>query len=128
MRERFTSQGAALILLSLLACSTTPRGAQAVVSTTPSGTVASFTILETSDLHANIRSYDYFKLAEDKSYGLERTATLISEVRKANPNSMLLDCGDTIQGTALADYQAQVSPVKPDQILAIYKAMNNLGY
>jgi 2',3'-cyclic-nucleotide 2'-phosphodiesterase / 3'-nucleotidase len=40
------------------------------------GTSADLTILETTDLHTNIRSYDYFKLAEDKSLGFERTATL----------------------------------------------------
>ena len=53
--------------------------------------------------------YDYYKLAEDKSYGVDRTATLIAEARKQNPNALLFDNGDTIQGTALSDYQALVA-------------------
>ena len=73
-------------------------------------------------------SYDYFKLAEDKSIGLERTATLIAAARKEFPNTVLLDDGDTIQGAALADYQAQVSPVDCKTTLAIYKVMNSLKY
>jgi 2',3'-cyclic-nucleotide 2'-phosphodiesterase/3'-nucleotidase len=36
----------------------------------PESATAQLAILETSDLHANVVSYDYFKLAEDKSRGL----------------------------------------------------------
>lgn len=83
-------------------------------------------LLETTDLHTNLLSYDYFKLAEDKSIGLERTATLINEARKVYPNNVLLDNGDTIQGTALADYQAQIKPISCDDTLATYKVLNQL--
>ncbi|SMC24342.1 2',3'-cyclic-nucleotide 2'-phosphodiesterase / 3'-nucleotidase [Andreprevotia lacus DSM 23236] len=93
-----------------------------------SGTVAKLALLETTDLHTNVLSYDYFKLAEDKSFGFERVATLIAQARKDFPNTLLLDNGDTIQGTALSDYQAMVSPITCDQTLAIYKAMNAAGY
>ncbi len=89
---------------------------------------ATLAILETTDLHANVRSYDYFKLAEDKSYGFERTATLIRQARQEFANTLLLDNGDTIQGTALADYEATVKPVGCDQQLSMYKAMAALGY
>lgn len=98
------------------------------VNTTAQGSSATVALLETTDLHTNIMSYDYFKLAEDKSIGLERTATLIAEARKQFPNNVLLDNGDTIQGTALADYQAIVNPIKCDQTLAIYKVMNLLKF
>ncbi|SFG80823.1 2',3'-cyclic-nucleotide 2'-phosphodiesterase / 3'-nucleotidase [Duganella sp. CF458] len=94
----------------------------------PQGSKATFAILETTDLHANVRSYDYYKLAPDAALGLERTATLIRQARKEFPNSLLLDNGDTIQGTALGDYQALVAPVGCGQTLAIYKAMNALGF
>jgi 2',3'-cyclic-nucleotide 2'-phosphodiesterase / 3'-nucleotidase len=92
------------------------------------GTKASLAMLETTDIHTNVLSYDYFKLAEDKSIGLERTATLIAAARKEFANTMLLDDGDTIQGTALADYQALVSPVSCQTTLAVYKVMNALKY
>ncbi len=81
------------------------------VASIPAGTRTTLALLETTDLHTNVLSYDYFKLAEDKSIGFERVATLIKAARAEFPNSMLLDNGDTIQGTALSDYQALVKPV-----------------
>ncbi|MFZ5483447.1 MAG: bifunctional 2',3'-cyclic-nucleotide 2'-phosphodiesterase/3'-nucleotidase [Pseudomonadota bacterium] len=94
----------------------------------PEGATAQLAILETTDLHALALSYDYFKLAEDKSTGFERTASLIHQVRAEFTNHVLIDNGDTIQGSALADYQALVAPVSCDQKLAIYKAMDSVGY
>jgi 2',3'-cyclic-nucleotide 2'-phosphodiesterase/3'-nucleotidase len=96
-------------------------------STTPPGTEATLALLETTDLHANVLSYDYYKLQADPSIGLERTATLIRQARAEYPNNLLLDNGDALQGTALADYQALVKPVACGETLAIYKAMNQLG-
>lgn len=93
----------------------------------PGGSSATLALLETSDLHANVVSYDYYKLAPEPSLGFERTAALIRQARAEFPNTLLLDNGDTIQGTALADYQALVAPVRCDETLAIYKAMNLLG-
>ena len=55
-------------------------------------------------------------------------ATLVKQARAEFPNTMLFDDGDTIQGTALADYQARVEPVACDEELAIYRAMDALGY
>lgn len=92
------------------------------------GSTAQLAILGTSDLHANLISYDYFKLAEDRSVGFERTATVIKQARKTFPNNLLIDNGDTMQGTALADYQALVSPVNCQQKLATYKAMDAIGF
>ncbi len=92
------------------------------------GSKTTLALLETTDLHTNVMSYDYYKLAEDKSLGFERTSTLINNARKEFTNSMLLDNGDTVQGTALGDYQALVSPLACDQTLAMYKVMNNAGY
>ncbi|WP_229414434.1 bifunctional 2',3'-cyclic-nucleotide 2'-phosphodiesterase/3'-nucleotidase [Zemynaea arenosa] len=92
------------------------------------GTRATLAILETTDLHANVLSYDYFKLAHDQSFGLERTATLIAQARREFPNTLLFDDGDTIQGTALGDYEALVRPIGCDETLAVYKAMNRIGY
>ncbi|MES2259241.1 MAG: bifunctional 2',3'-cyclic-nucleotide 2'-phosphodiesterase/3'-nucleotidase [Pseudomonadota bacterium] len=93
----------------------------------PDGSRATLAVLETSDLHANVLSYDYYKLAADPSLGLERTAALIARARAEFPNTLLLDNGDTIQGTALADFQALAAPLRCDETLAVYKAMNHLG-
>ena len=92
------------------------------------GTRAQIGVLETTDLHSNVKSYDYYKLSADPDLGLERTATLIRDARKEFENTLLFDDGDTIQGTPLADYQALVKPPACDRELAVYKAMDTLGY
>jgi 2',3'-cyclic-nucleotide 2'-phosphodiesterase/3'-nucleotidase len=68
-------------------------------------------LLETTDIHANVMSYNYYSLAEDTSLGLERTSTLVKAARAENPNNLLLDDGDTIQGTLLGDLQAVTKPI-----------------
>jgi 2',3'-cyclic-nucleotide 2'-phosphodiesterase/3'-nucleotidase len=106
----------------LIGCSSLSQG-----DVTPIGAEATLALLETTDLHANVLSYDYYKLQADPSIGLERTATLIKQARAEFPNNLLLDNGDALQGTALADYQALIKPVACGETLAIYKAMNQLG-
>ncbi|TWI44077.1 2',3'-cyclic-nucleotide 2'-phosphodiesterase/3'-nucleotidase [Pseudoduganella flava] len=111
-----------LILTVLIA------GCAAVQPGVPAGTQATLALLETTDLHGNVVSYDYYKLAPDASLGLERTAALIAQARAEYPNNVLLDNGDTIQGTALSDYQAVVKRLGCGETLAIYKVFNALGY
>jgi 2',3'-cyclic-nucleotide 2'-phosphodiesterase/3'-nucleotidase len=85
-------------------------------------------LLETTDLHQNILSYDYYGLKADTSLGQERTASLISAARAENPNNVLLDDGDVIQGTLPGDYQAVVEPVTCSGTLAVHKVINALKY
>jgi 2',3'-cyclic-nucleotide 2'-phosphodiesterase / 3'-nucleotidase len=127
---------AAITAIALTAC-ISACGSSSSNPTTPSvppapavadGTTAELALLETTDLHTNVRSYDYFKLVEDKSIGFERVATLIKTARAEFKNTLLMDNGDTIQGTALSDYQALVAPVTCDQTIAMYKVMNDMGY
>ncbi len=94
----------------------------------PAETHARIGLLETTDIHTNILSYDYYKLAEDKNLGLERAATLIRAARKEFENSLTFDAGDTIQGTVLADYQALIARVPCSEELGVYKAMDAIGY
>lgn len=97
----------------------------------PDGARATLAVLETTDLHSAVLGYDYYKLAADPSFGLERTATLIAQARRDYPDNLLIDNGDTVQGNALADYQAaQAGQGQPacGQPLAIHKAMNALRY
>ena len=122
--KRFLSLSLFASVALLAACSTTGERRASV----PDGTRAEVALLETTDLHSNVLSYDYFRLAEDKTVGFERTATLITEARKQFANTLLFDNGDTIQGTALSDYQAQVNPLSCKDTLAMYKVMNEMGY
>lgn len=113
-----------LTALALTACGTSSN----TVSVIPEGTVLKVALLETTDLHQNILSYDYYGLKADTSLGLERTAALINSARAENPNTVLLDDGDVIQGTLLGDYQAVASPVPCSGTMAIHKVMNALKY
>lgn len=115
-------------LLPLAAMASAAGAAPVPRGPLPAGTHATLAILETTDLHANVVGYDYFKLAADPSLGLDRTATLIAQARREFPNTVLLDNGDTIQGSALGDYQAVVAPVKCGERLGIHKVMKRLGY
>jgi 2',3'-cyclic-nucleotide 2'-phosphodiesterase/3'-nucleotidase len=112
-----TPISAAVLLLLSLPALAAERGATATVA-----------LLETTDLHSNVVGYDYYKLAPDASLGLDRTATLIAQARSEFANNLLFDNGDTIQGTALADWQALANPLRCDQVLGIYKVMNQLNY
>jgi 2',3'-cyclic-nucleotide 2'-phosphodiesterase/3'-nucleotidase len=110
---------------ALAACGNTPSKHPTAVA---EGTRATLALLESTDLHSNIRSFDYFQDKDDPTLGFERMATLVKQARAQYENSLLFDAGDTIQGTALADYQALVKPVGCDEELAIYRAMDALGY
>lgn len=121
--RRSATLGMVALAASLAAC-----GGSDGDSNANAGAAATLAVLETTDLHFNVRSYDYFKLAEDKSYGFERTATLVRAARKEFANTLLVDNGDTIQGTALADYEATISPIPCTQQLSMYKAMGALGF
>src|SRR5687767_3267866 len=103
-------------------------GCAAAPGTTPAGTRATVALLETTDLHSNVVGYDYYKLAPDPSFGFDRTAALIAQARREYANTLLLDNGDTFQGTALSDYQALVAPLACGEVLAMYKAMNHLKF
>lgn len=105
-----------------------PAAAAPNARNAPEGATAVLAVLETTDLHSNVVGYDYFKLAAEPSIGLDRTAALIAQARAEFPNTVLFDNGDTIQGNALADYQALVKPLRCDQTLGIYKVMNALKY
>jgi len=94
----------------------------------PEGTTVTLALLETTDIHANVMSYNYYSLAEDTSLGLERTASLVKAARAENPNNLLLDDGDTIQGTLLGDLQAVTRPVPCTDTLAVHKVMNAMKF
>lgn len=124
---------ASAVLASLNGCgrfnnTTTPTDGTASARAIPQGASVKLALLETTDLHSNVLSYDYFKLAVDSSIGFERTASLIKAARAEFPNNLLLDNGDAIQGTVLADHQARVSSLPCSQTLAMYKTMNLIGF
>lgn len=82
----------------------------------------SITILHTTDLHGHIWPGDILYPKEEVGSnigGLARCATVIQRVRAETPNCLLLDDGDTIQGTA-ASFMSDG--------LMMVRAMNHLCY
>ena len=77
------------------------------------------TVLHTNDTHSQIDPV----LDNDKNYpgkgGVARRATLVKRIRKENPNTLLIDGGDVMQGTPYFNfYKGEVE----------YKAMSLIGY
>jgi len=99
---------------------------------------ARISVLATTDLHGNLLPYDYFT-ARPVDRGLAKIASLIQDARSENPNNLLIDCGDTIQGTPLESvYQEYIEtghlplslafagqPLQRDPMML---AMNDIGY
>ena len=115
---------AALVAAGVVGCGGESNPAPAI----PEGTTVTLALMETTDIHANVMSYNYYSLAEDTSLGLERTATLVAAARAETPNNVLLDDGDTIQGTLLGDLQAVTKPIPCAETMAVHKAMNAMKY
>src|SRR5471030_2473705 len=115
---------AALAAVGLVGCG----GTNTTTQTIPDGTTVSLALMETTDIHSNVLGYNYYGLAADATVGLDRASTLIQGARAENPNNVLLDDGDVIQGTLLGDLQAVASPVPCGGTLAVHKAMNALKY
>ncbi|MEU4654230.1 5'-nucleotidase C-terminal domain-containing protein [Streptomyces sp. NPDC023723] len=97
----------------------------------------SLTVLGTTDLHGHVFNWDYFKDAEytdsaGNAQGLARISTLVNQVReeKGRENTLLLDAGDTIQGTPLTYYYAKVDPITAagGPVHPMAQAMNAIGY
>jgi 2',3'-cyclic-nucleotide 2'-phosphodiesterase/3'-nucleotidase len=97
----------------------------------------SLTVMGTTDLHGHVFNWDYFKDAEysdakGNAMGLARISTLVNEVReeKGRSHTLLLDAGDTIQGTPLTYYYAKVDPItaKGGPVHPMAQAMNAIGY
>ncbi|MBI3483620.1 MAG: 5'-nucleotidase C-terminal domain-containing protein [Acidobacteria bacterium] len=85
---------------------------------------AHITLLGTTDLHGNIYPVDYYT-NQPANRGLAKIATLVRQARSEQKNVLLLDSGDTIQGTPLAYYFARKDTTQINPTIA---AMNALGY
>lgn len=89
-------------------------------------------ILSTTDVHAWLMDYDYYRDRNDASAGLVRTATLVKRARMEAENTLLVDNGDLIQGTPLGTFAAQVDPSRISApgtwIHPAIRAMNAMGY
>ncbi|MFC0324042.1 2',3'-cyclic-nucleotide 2'-phosphodiesterase [Gallibacterium melopsittaci] len=84
-------------------------------------------VIETTDLHANMMDYDYYKDSPSSAIGLVRAADLVLKAREQAQNSVLVDNGDLIQGSPMGDYAA-AKGLKKGEVHPVMKAMNLLKY
>src|SRR5256885_12887457 len=106
-----------LVSMILLACAMT-AGQQ------PKPQRAHVVILSTTDMHGRIFPIDYYTNKYD-NVGIAKVATLVKEARKNDPDLMLVDSGDTIQGTPLEYFHNKRNNTPPDPMML---AMNALHY
>jgi 5'-nucleotidase len=62
------------------------------------------TILHTNDVHSHIDSFGPDDGRNANKGGVARRASLVENIRKENPNTLLLDAGDIFQGTPYFNY------------------------
>jgi 2',3'-cyclic-nucleotide 2'-phosphodiesterase / 3'-nucleotidase len=85
-------------------------------------------ILATSDLHCHIEPWDDLTDQPAPGRGLAQIATLIDKARRGADQSILLDNGDFLTGSPLADFVAQSPKRAKGAIHPMIRAMNALGY
>jgi 2',3'-cyclic-nucleotide 2'-phosphodiesterase/3'-nucleotidase len=90
-------------LIPILLCAASVLAAQPVT----------VTMLATTDLHGNLVPVDYVT-GRPAARGLAKIATLIRQARDGNANTLLIDCGDTIQGTPLEDVYQSIARTGAD--------------
>ena len=83
------------------------------------------TVIGTSDMHGNIWGYSYEDNSETANNGMARLYTYIESVRAENPNTLLIDAGDDIQGTIMTDDLYNDTPDEPHPVIT---TMNYMGY
>lgn len=86
---------------------------------------ANLKVLATTDLHAHVTNYDYYRDEVLADIGLIGLADLISDIRQNNPNTLLLDNGDFLQGNPIGNYLRDYSL---EHMHPIVRIMNELNY
>ena len=98
-----------------------------LVSGTVNAATVDLRVMETSDIHSNLIDFDYFKDKPTEQFGLVRTAGLIKAAKGEVTNAVLVDNGDLIQGSPLADYMVSKG-LNDGEAHPAHKLMNTMGY
>ncbi|MFU8855091.1 bifunctional metallophosphatase/5'-nucleotidase [Micromonospora sp. SL1-18] len=133
-RRQVLAVAAAAATAPLLASA--PARAAASTGNGTGTTTWDLTVLGTSDTHGNVYNWDYYKDAEyddsqHNDVGVAKLATLVNQIRteRTGKATLVLDAGDTIQGTPLATYYAKQEPITvTGETHPMANAMNVLNY
>ncbi|RUT66281.1 2',3'-cyclic-nucleotide 2'-phosphodiesterase [Morganella morganii] len=98
-----------------------------LISGTVNAATVDLRVMETSDIHSNLIDFDYFKDKPTEQFGLVRTAGLINAAKNEATNAVLVDNGDLIQGSPLADYMVSKG-LNDGEAHPAHKLMNTMGY
>ncbi|EMQ4855525.1 bifunctional 2',3'-cyclic-nucleotide 2'-phosphodiesterase/3'-nucleotidase [Morganella morganii subsp. sibonii] len=98
-----------------------------LISGTVNAATVDLRVMETSDIHSNLIDFDYFKDKPTDQFGLVRTAALIKAAKGEVTNAVLVDNGDLIQGSPLADYMVSKG-LNDGEAHPAHKLMNTMGY
>jgi len=84
-------------------------------------------LVGTSDIHGQIQNWDYFSdtAITSSKRGMAKICTYVNQVKAANPYTLVIDNGDTIQGTPV-NYLYNV--LHPTETNPMAVAMNYIGY
>jgi len=80
------------------------------------------TILETSDVHGSILPINYSDNSPTEC-GLCVLSNIVTKEREKNPNTILIDNGDMLQGTALTYYHAKINKNMPNPMIEVMNLM-----
>jgi 2',3'-cyclic-nucleotide 2'-phosphodiesterase/3'-nucleotidase len=107
-----------------------------VIRAPAGGRTHDLTVLGTSDTHGSVYNWDYYRDAEyadgaGNHVGLAKVATLVNRIRaqRRGRATLVLDAGDTIEGTPLASQYAVREPITSTGAEhPMARAMNLIGY
>ncbi len=111
----------AALLIAAFAVPAQPAGSVKAAET------KNLVVLGTSDIHGNIDNYDYFTDSVptgSSARGLTKVETYAKGVLATNPNTILIDNGDTIQGNPLTYYAEVLHPEMDNPMAKTMNAMN----
>ncbi|WP_346940578.1 5'-nucleotidase C-terminal domain-containing protein [uncultured Clostridium sp.] len=83
------------------------------------------TILATTDVHGNVLGYNYDNGESFIDSGMNRIYSYIKQVKSENPNTLVVDNGDIIQGNTLTD---EIYSNEKEEKHPVISAMNFMGY
>ncbi|WP_166971215.1 bifunctional metallophosphatase/5'-nucleotidase [Brevibacterium atlanticum] len=123
-----------LIVAGSAAASAAELGDATTTADPQAGDTGELTLLATTDVHGNVLNWDYFAnkpYPDGEELGMSRASTLINGVRedKGADSVLLVDNGDTIQGSPLAYYYAKQEPITDTgETHPLAKTYNHLDY